>query len=298
MKKKLVRKHCFETNSSSSHSISLAGEDKQFVLDTIYPNQKGQIFLNGGEFGWEWFKHNDSETKANYAAVDFDGDETLTEMLVEVIKEQTGATEVIFNFGKEYSSSNWSYIDHDSTGLVPRTKETLKDFIFNKNSWLFGGNDNSTPDPTFYHVPEIRDNMVITPEYKFELVIEGFDKTTKFLKKPTTEEISNGIESLLSHRYFHKTGQVADEDFTSNIMFQINASKRDLYELSWSVEQNYKKNRIILNKVDCFYPFENKLKEEGKLENLNWEEKRKFITKELLKDKELSMVIKFTLKEL
>ena len=149
--KKLIRKGVFETNSSSSHSIALATEDKEFVLDTIYPNQDGIIIINGDEYGWEWFKHNDSETKASYAAQSFANDSNQLDELREVIMEQTGATEVIFN------GLNNGYIDHDSYGIVPTGKSELRNFIFNKNSWLFGGNDNSSPDPTFYHVPEIRD---------------------------------------------------------------------------------------------------------------------------------------------
>jgi len=59
MKKRLIRQSVFETNSSSAHSISL-GKDtgKQFLLDTLYPDQNGTITLTGGEFGWDWFKEN------------------------------------------------------------------------------------------------------------------------------------------------------------------------------------------------------------------------------------------------
>jgi hypothetical protein len=185
--KKLIRNGVFETNSSSSHSISIADETKQFVLDTLYPDQNGVITLNGGEFGWEWFKHNDAETKANYAAQALG----LNSSLVDVIKEQTGASEVIIDVED-------GYIDHDSYGLVPTNKEELRNFIFNKNSWLFGGNDNSEPDPTFYHVPEYKDGTMIRPIYKFELKLENFDKKTKFLEYPTEEEIQSAFESLLS----------------------------------------------------------------------------------------------------
>ena len=47
MKKKLIRSGVFETNSSSSHSVSVANETKEFVLDTIYPDQDGIIELRG-----------------------------------------------------------------------------------------------------------------------------------------------------------------------------------------------------------------------------------------------------------
>ena len=125
--KQLIRKGVFETNSSSSHSIAIATEDKEFVLDTIYPNQDGIIVINGDEYGWEWFKHNDAETKASYAAQSFVNDDDSLDILKEVIMEQTGATEIIF------SGLSEGYIDHESYGIVPKTSRELKDFIFNKN---------------------------------------------------------------------------------------------------------------------------------------------------------------------
>lgn len=47
MKKQLIRQSVFETNSSSAHSISL-GKDtgKQFLLETLYPDQNGNIKHN------------------------------------------------------------------------------------------------------------------------------------------------------------------------------------------------------------------------------------------------------------
>jgi hypothetical protein len=161
--KQLIRKGVFETNSSSSHSIAIATEDKEFVLDTIYPDQNGVIRIEGDEYGWEWFKHNDAGSKASYSAQSFANDDYQLDVLKEVIMEQTGATDVVF------VGLNDGYIDHDSYGIVPKSKEELRNFIFNKNSWLFGGNDNSSPDPTFYHVPEIRDGKMIQPVYKYEL---------------------------------------------------------------------------------------------------------------------------------
>lgn len=288
--KTLIRKGVFETNSSSSHTISLATEDKQFVLDTIYPDQHGVIRLTGGEFGWDWFKHNDTITKANYSAVDFQNNEDALEMLSEVIKEQTGASEIVFNID--------GYIDHDSVGLVPRNKEDLKNFIFNKNSWLFGGNDNSTPDPTFYHVPEIKDGKIIVPEYKYELSVEGLDKTTKYLNNPTKEELEDGVESLLSHRLMNDDGTFLDLEDTTNIFFQINR-RRDMFEKSYWVKQDYSKGYVIMTKENSVMPFESKLKENGIItEDMNWEKKQKTLTKEILKDKNIAKKIKFTLKEI
>ena len=284
--KKLVRKFCFETNSSSSHSIALAGEDKQFIFDTLYPNQNGVITLTGGEFGWEWFKHNDAQTKADYAAQALGNDDNL----IDVIKEQTGALEVIIN-------TEHGYIDHDSYGIVPRDKEGLRNFIFNKNSWLFGGNDNETPDPTFYQVPEIRDGKMILPEYKYELVIEGLSNTTKFLKKPTKEELENGIEALIGRKLMYDNGTFMDDDMMSNIFFQINR-RNDMFEKSWHVEQDYSKKYILMTRENSVYPIEQKLKDEGKFEGLNWKERSALVKKEVLKNKYIHRKVKFTLKKI
>ena len=48
---KTIRKNCFETNSSSTHSLCISTEDKYLQL---IPNSDGSIILTGGEFGWGW----------------------------------------------------------------------------------------------------------------------------------------------------------------------------------------------------------------------------------------------------
>jgi hypothetical protein len=222
MKKILIRKGVFETNSSSAHSVSIADETKEFVLDALYPDQNGNILLTGGEFGWDWFKHNDALTKANYAAQAFNNNGNDMEMLVDVIKEMTGAEEVLFDCED-------GYIDHDSYGTAPTNREDLKNFIFNKNSWLFGGNDNSTADPTFYHVPEFKAGRMILPEYKYELKIEGYGKTTKFLKKPTIEDLENGLDAILSGVKLYDRGNGLYFDDDNSIYAQIHRSN-DYFE--------------------------------------------------------------------
>ena len=128
---KVIRHNVFETNSSSTHSISISNEVE--LLDSITPGDGGYIVLTGGEFGWAWVRFNDAFTKANYCAVDQKSNEENIKMLIEVIKEQTGAKDVILNFTDSYDGPNWSYIDHDSAGTshkVFENKETLKNFIF------------------------------------------------------------------------------------------------------------------------------------------------------------------------
>jgi len=229
MKKKLIRSDVFETNSSSSHSVSIGNETKEFVLDTIYPDQNGNITLTGGEFGWDWFKHNDAITKANYAAVASNYNSGLKDILIEVLTEQTGADNIIFAFSDESDDENWSYIDHDSVNVCPINKYELKNFIFNKNSWLFGGNDNSEADPTFYLIPEFKGGIVILPDFKYKLIIDGYNKSTKFVDMPTHEEIRNALYSLLQGVYLHEDGYFDDDNSFSA---QINRDSRKCYEFT------------------------------------------------------------------
>jgi hypothetical protein len=301
--KTLIRKGVFETNSSSSHSISLASEDKDFIFDTIYPDQNGTIRLTGGWFQWDWFKHNDAITKANYAATDFQNNSDLIDLLNEVIMEQTGATEILHMIGD-------SSIDHDSVGTTPRTKEELRNFIFNKNSWLFGGNDNESPDPTFYDVPEFKfvtpksiikgsgqSVQMIVPKYKYELVVDGLEKTTKYKEYPTDEELSNGVESLTGNLLMNDSGSFLDPEITGSIMFQI-SNNEDYFKKSFWVNQDYSDGTIIMVKENQFRQFEDELDKKGLFKDKNWKEKSNILRSELLNRPDIAKKVSFTLREI
>ncbi len=151
--KKQIRSSVFETNSSSSHSISIVTGGAYTNYDTIVPDDDGTIGLEGGQWGWEYENYYDVFTKANYAAVFAAGDKSgkLTAMLVDVLKEHTGAKEIVMLFSTEYdaNSDDYSCIDHQSgfdeggaCGEAFLSKESLKDFIFNPRSSFTTDNDN------------------------------------------------------------------------------------------------------------------------------------------------------------
>ena len=127
-----VRKGVFETNSSSTHSISFGQGDE---WDTIEADDDGIIRIYKKDFDWEWQTYDDARTKAEYCYTD-DVDQDL---LQEVIQEFTG-------YEVEFCDNDECYgIDHQSCGTVCnklKTKEELTNFIFNKSSLLFTGNDN------------------------------------------------------------------------------------------------------------------------------------------------------------
>ena len=162
LKHTLIRTGVYETNSSSCHSISIAKGTE--VYDTIVPDSEGKIILTGGEFGGSYSKEHvtDAFTKANYAALlliylekfrnqsyDPKKAEFANMHYVQalynfhkVIKEHTGAEEIIFDFTMEdYNHHNYSYIDHDSVESKSdfealTSAENIKEFIFNPKSVL------------------------------------------------------------------------------------------------------------------------------------------------------------------
>lgn len=156
-KKTNMRIGVFETNSSSTHSVCIPEtfSDEDDMLDVSIPDEDGNIVLNGGEFDWDYEKHTDAYTKACYLAIyckeyyseDEINGQLLIDILISVIKEQTKCDNVIFNFSGEYDKDNWSYIDHQSCEdkdyhWMFNDKETIRNFIFNKESELIIDNDN------------------------------------------------------------------------------------------------------------------------------------------------------------
>lgn len=226
---KKIRQSVWETNSSSSHSISIGNDNQDMVLDTIYPDENGTIYVNGGDFGWEWNKYNDAKTKLSYAYQD--GVDVW--LLEEVIKEHTGAKTVIFG------DINNGYIDHQSSGVARTmcdTARNLKNFIFNKNSWLFTGNDNSIKPPNFDDVPTYIVSEIIYPNFKYEIKIDRIDETIKFRYYPTQKMIYDSVKTLTGSKVLTKKGIIDDVYFYDN----------DHFKLSPYIIQNLSLNYIIM----------------------------------------------------
>lgn len=168
----VIRQNVFETNSSSTHSVSLnfAGIKKAPLYDTIAPNDKGQIIIEGGDFASTEIYLVDSSGKMGFIAACllafYDKDALLA--FEKMVKEHTGASEIIYDIrfsftdGKpantflspEYTSS-YDYgrdrdyddeedeeEDEEANGGEISMKDIIKDvnkmkaFIFDKKSKL------------------------------------------------------------------------------------------------------------------------------------------------------------------
>lgn len=142
--KKIIRKSVFETNSSSSHSLSFDEEDRLNIIDKKdLPNT---IVLEGGDYGWENDRLNAWYEKANYLYQGFIDHDEYKELLIKALEE--------LGIKVEEAVNNYGYIDHQSENASycvfddllndddEKKKKCLQDFIFSTTSYIETGNDN------------------------------------------------------------------------------------------------------------------------------------------------------------
>ena len=143
-----IRRWVFETNSSSTHSISIEEWDLDFKTDY------GIIEIETWDFWWSWLDYYDFYTKASYIRtwIVNTWNWTHEKIFKETISEFTWC-EVIC---KRWEWDEWDeyysdgYIDHQSLDIwdffssfkESETKEKIKKFLFNSSSSLFIWNDN------------------------------------------------------------------------------------------------------------------------------------------------------------
>lgn len=162
-----IRSNVFETNSSSTHSVSLnfpMKSDNLKEFEIVAPNDNGQIVLEGGDFSYSEIGLYEALSKMNFIAARIFaiGDEESKKRFEKVVKEYTGASEIVYDIrlsfadGKpantflstEYiyaETDNYhSYDDDDddeddlliSFSEILKSEDKLKHFLFNKKATL------------------------------------------------------------------------------------------------------------------------------------------------------------------
>lgn len=133
-----IRKSIFETNSSSTHSVSI------FPLETDVPVNElvDHIILGVGEYGWGVDHFHDTFTKLDYLAVEIeDEDDDTWKFLMNVVKKYY--PNITFTLAEKRTKG---YIDHQSYGIVwdeiGYDEQTLINYLFNSKSELKISNDN------------------------------------------------------------------------------------------------------------------------------------------------------------
>lgn len=198
---KTVRSNTFETNSSSTHSIT---------IDRVnYPNLQipKTITIEGSTFGWEYERFNDFVRKASYfwTLANYD----------EVIRDRMLRLSELYGFDliePEKDSHGWcsdTYVDHGCEHYASwiaenpslNTDEGLWEFLTSESCWIMLGNDNNAAPPNWGDTPKA------TAAMPYRVYVWGVDPedyispSTYELKTPTPDIASNidAINAMVDH---------------------------------------------------------------------------------------------------
>lgn len=157
-----IRKAVFETNSSSSHSLTLSKGDVQMLTFPPDVLKAGKVEIGCDEFGWEWARLYKPISKLTYLVTaathgDIDSygspeettenlreDNSKIDQLCRVVEEHSGCRLLLMPGSKGYIDHESVGVDHEAYG----SDELLRSFIFGPDAFVETGNDNSGP-PAF-----------------------------------------------------------------------------------------------------------------------------------------------------
>jgi hypothetical protein len=139
----------FISNSSSS-SFIVIDRKSDFVATKRSRKAVKVGYAGHKEFGWEPNDYYDTDSKMNFAFLQaiYAQREDWREMLEKVIKDHTGAQAVEFNEEPGPYTSEFGYIDHQSSASEGSNTEmfdddaSLRDFLFRTGSYIHTDNDN------------------------------------------------------------------------------------------------------------------------------------------------------------
>ena len=129
-----IRSSIFETNSSSTHSITVASANSYPINDLT-----DTIYLGVGEYGWGYDEFTDTLTKADYLGVEAKINPAKWEILMRILNKYY--PNVTFKPADEDSG----HIDHQSYGDIWEAlnydHDLIEDFLMNPNSTLIISSD-------------------------------------------------------------------------------------------------------------------------------------------------------------
>lgn len=228
--KKVERFNLPETNSSSSHSVVINRASIEYSSD-IELDEDGDIVLESGRgFGWEWKAMNSIKDKLLYVCGIYYytnskwGEKSYALKYIDVHKKLSALSRLVCKFtGANGIKFTWvnsktdddghPEIDHESSYIfdsIIESKDSLKNFLFNKKSWLFTGNDNSDEKEDFYDPAFDNSNRVSAevtldyggtigsvqfniPEYPTDLLEEFYSEYSFLSRSQFSCDIVNNI---------------------------------------------------------------------------------------------------------
>jgi hypothetical protein len=157
-----IRENVFETNSSSSHSLTITEGD---ILANNFPDEElitGQVTIPLKGFGREQVRLYKPSNKASYMLVDCLSEdfkdsmsESVSDNLREKILEDSPRAAMIIQAIEDYTGcevfvyNDDCYIDHQSVGTslqVGETPDAITHFLFSNSSITLGCDETEDPD--------------------------------------------------------------------------------------------------------------------------------------------------------
>lgn len=228
-----IRQGVFESNSSSTHSITLdlSYENKDIPDDAF-------IFIHAGKFGWEFKKFNDFYTKASYlwtishAFSCQDENDWFSQKYPELsdkmkkLKTNLKVLEEQHNLGfLTPSESEYCYVDHgvdhwaNMVNCYPQldSPEGIWEFLTNCSYWVFLGNDNEEAPPGFKYTT----NQCLSFDYYIKF--EGVDGFYPLKDKNDKNEIENILLGAAHYMYMKKRYLYArpPDDIGRNLRWRV-----------------------------------------------------------------------------
>ena len=218
--KKVIRSGVLETNSSSSHSVCICSDpevckkgDKVWDLDFL---DDGSVYIPSPTicFGRNLFKSNRCLMKIQYAyGLAFSVAPRRQYEITELIKKVTGAKDVKIEWVEKYKEElkkrkgilremyvDAPEVDHQSLDLfdeIFENEDTLREFIFNPKSWLYGGSDESEDPKGFRR--ECFTNYDEDSEAKLTIHLgEDFIGDMDFILPDILENLVESCEEIVS----------------------------------------------------------------------------------------------------
>jgi hypothetical protein len=233
--KQQIRHSVFETNSSSSHSLTCVQDNLVAVPFRPEVLRAGVLEVPLGDYGWEWRRYYLPEHKLSYLLTQLtsqslsDGNipegnaESVTAQLCEEHAALEQMRQVVLDHTGvqlQFVPGSSGYIDQDSEGVgkeLFNSDETLRDFLFSPGSYVETSNDNSCPP--FYIETDREGEDYYAASYR-TTVADAVTLTLKFrykweLRVETVGgvELSETVNSAL-YNELRETGAVCRADWT------------------------------------------------------------------------------------
>lgn len=263
---KTIRQNTFETNSSSTHSLTINTVGYNDIKDTVQLTVDGDLVLPRMCFGWEHAKYNDIVTKATYLGVYFNshirynqpetkGTAEMKQWLDDILIEFTGCKKVIHSYLTIESGGNICicddvHIDHcgeaKNLSEVIMNKENMKNFLTCNDSWLFTSNDNDREHPSLRFTQKDVEECI------------GIIGTEEDWRNPVLfkkdEDIQQALEYLI-YKYFdeRKKKEILNSIGITGVkyMWEIRVEP-DMTSIQTQLEEKFGKDSIqYINQISC-----------------------------------------------